>query len=134
MAQCAEEFYASSAFLRGFDIERFVASWTQFIEAGLGVIFILDDGERTRGAIGGIKFPDLYSGALTGMEMFWHVSKDVRGQGLHLYKSFENWARENGCVLLQMVHLADSMPEKLERFYKRQGMQLMEVRYQKELV
>jgi hypothetical protein len=136
MAATAEAFYASSRFLKKFDIEKFCALWAQFLQSGLGVIYIVLSENREQpivGAIGGIKYPDTYSSELIATEFFWFVREESRGGGLTLYKLFEKWAREQKCSQIRMVHLLDSMPEKLERIYRRLGFEPAETHYVKEL-
>jgi GNAT superfamily N-acetyltransferase len=132
MGACAREFYAASRFLRTFDLARFTAMWTGLLASGAGAIFVLDDGE-IRGAIGGVAYPDIYSGELTATEFFWFVSEAHRGGGIRLYRAFERWAKAKGCARIRMVHLMDSMPEKLQTVYERLGFEAAEVHYSKDL-
>jgi GNAT superfamily N-acetyltransferase len=131
----AREFYASSRFLKRFDISLFCQAWEALLRNGTGVIYLLIDGAgEITGTIGGVAYPDLYSGALVATEFFWFVREGCRGKGIELYKSFERWAREKQCVEIRMVHLLDSMPEKLERVYRSLGFSPTEKHYAKELV
>ncbi len=132
--RCAEEFYAASAFLKGFDLDRFCALWKSLLESGAGVIFSFDDTDgQWAGMLGGMAYPDIYSGAMTASEMFWFVREGHRGQGVKLYRAFEEWAREQGCKTIRMVHLADVMPERVARFYERAGFVVIETHYSKDL-
>lgn len=134
MAECARQFYASSKFLKRFELERFCSAWQGFIESGAGVIIGLFDEDGTvRGAIGGLAFPDLYSGDLQATEFFWFVMEGSRGHGMKLLREFEKWAHLKGCTCLRMAHLSDSMPAKLEHVYGRLGYVLAEKQYVKEL-
>jgi len=63
--------------------------------------------------------------------MFWYTPKDKRMAGVGLFVAFEDWGFSQGATEIQMVHLVDSMPEKLEQFYTREGYQLIEKRYLK---
>jgi hypothetical protein len=134
LAPGAKEFYASSKFLGKFDIERFVTFWKNQIENGQGVIFAaLDDGEII-GAIGGMAYPEPYIDEISVQEFFWFVRPGNRGlAGLRLYDAFEGWAIEKGASHIRMVHLMDSMPEKLERVYGRLGFVPVEKLYSKDL-
>lgn len=129
----AEQFFASSRHLREFDLNTFVANWTQFITLGIGVVFLLEDDEKTPlGAIGGLAFPDVNCGKLAAQEAFWFVAPESRGAGgVRLLDAFERWACGKGCVEIRMVHLEDSMPEKLQRFYERRGYEKSETVYTK---
>lgn len=129
----AREFYASSRHLGRFDMDRFTQFWGTYLKAGIGAVFVLDEGRGIAGTIGGVLFPEPYSGELVATEMFWFVSSGSRGGGVALYRAFERWARERGCTALRMVHLSDSMPEKLRDFYSRLGFQEIETHYSKPL-
>lgn len=130
----AREFYAASEHLRNLNMEHFIKNWNMLLSSGTGVIFFLEDTEQVTGFIGGTRFPDMNNGELIATECFWFVRQAARGHGWRLYRRFERWAKESGCVQIQMVHLADSMPEQLERFYERLGFKRAEVRYCKELI
>lgn len=133
MGDLAAQFYATSQHLKGFDLARFCSLWARLIETGAGVIFVADDGTKLRGAIGGVAYPDPYSGRSAATEFFWFVSPESRGCGLKLYREFECWAREQACSEIQMVYLSDSMPERLRATYERLGFHEVETRYAKEL-
>lgn len=130
----AKEFYASSKHLHAFDIGRFVAFWKNVIEAQLGIIIVaIDDGEII-GAIAGMVVPEPYSAGTAVHEFFWFVRPGHRGTaGVRLYKAFEKWARDKNATVIRMVHLLDSMPEKLERFYGAMGYTAVETLYSKDL-
>jgi GNAT superfamily N-acetyltransferase len=133
LADLASEFYSASKFLKHFDMDRFMEFWSVMIENESGVVFVLEDSERIAGTIGGVVYPDLYSGELICTEFFWFVTKAARGGGMQLYRAFEDWARTKHCTTIRMVHLADSMPERLSVVYKRLGFELCETHYQKAL-
>lgn len=129
----ALKFYSSSRFLENFDIDRFTAVWTQLLQSGTGVIFLIEEGGEIHGAIGGIVHQDLYGDTLVAEEFFWFVKPEFRGGGVRLYIAFEKWARECGASSIQMVHLADVMPDKVAAFYRRMGFIPVETRYSKGL-
>lgn len=131
--QCAREFYAASKHLRNFDIGRFCEAWGQWMTSGIGVIFMAESADEPVGAIGGIVYPEIYSGELIGTEFFWFVRPGHRGAGMRLYREFEAWARAKGCTQIRMVHLADSMSEKLHRLYVALGFEQTETHYAKEI-
>lgn len=132
-SQSAQEFYESAPSLGSFELDRFITMWTMLLGNGSGVIFLLLDGEVIVGAIGGVAYPDTYTANLMATEFFWFVGKASRGQGVRLYRLFEQWARDRGCAQIRMVHLLDLMPEKVARFYDRAGFKPLEVHYAKEL-
>ncbi len=134
LAEGAREFYASSRFLRQFDINKFVDFWRPIIANESGVIFIAEDDGEIIGAIAGMAYPEPYSDELVVQEFFWFVRPGHRGSaGLRLYEALEYWARQKEAKALRMVHLMDSMPEKLSRIYKRLGYEQVETLYSKDL-
>lgn len=134
LAPLAKEFYASSQFLRRFDLERFTALWKNAMEMEAGTILVAMDGEDIIGAIAGMVYPEAYSGDLIAQEFFWFVHPDHRGlAGIRLYKAFEDWAKQKGCAEIRMGHLADLMPEKVSHTYQRLGFVEVERNYAKRL-
>ncbi len=63
------------------------------------VLFLLKDGDRVLGLIGGVTFDDPLTGLRYAAEVVWRVSPEAGGQGwgLKLLQRFEWWARENKC-------------------------------------
>lgn len=133
LTRLGETFYASTTVLGRFEPARFIETWRNLLSLGMGVIYIAERDGVPIGAIGGVKHLDVNSSDIIASEFFWFVDPLERGAGLRLYDAFEKWAKANGCSHIHMVHLADSMPGKLERFYGRKGYRIMEVRYTKEL-
>lgn len=132
---CAQDFAAASRHIRGFDMDRFIAVWTGLLESGAGVIFLLaDDQGEIAGMLGGVAYPDIYSGEMIASEFFWFVREQYRGGtgSVRLYREFEDWARARGCTQIRMIHLSDSMPEKLDKFYRRLGFEPIEVHWAKQ--
>ncbi len=130
----AQEFYGSSKFLNNFNLDRFVTFWKNMIESGNGIIIAAFEDNEVIGAIGGMIYPEPYADTLSVQEFFWFVRPGHRGSaGVRLYKAFEQWAREKGAAVIRMVHLLDSMPEKLERFYGVMGFTAVETLYSKDL-
>ena len=129
----AHEFYAASKFLGTFRLDRFIEIWAQLLASGAGVIFADDLDGEIMGVIGGVIHREIYGEALIAEEFFWFVREGARGAGVALYRRFERWARERGAREIQMVHLFDSMPAKVARFYLRSGFEPVEMRYRKAL-
>lgn len=134
LGNIAKEFYSSSEHLDDFNIEIFASNWENFIESGVGIIFLLINNGDIIGVLGGIKYPDVNSNQLIATELFWYVEKEHRGQGGKLLKEFEEWAKLEGCKKIIMVHMTDFMPDKLSVIYRRKGYKKMEVHYVKEVL
>jgi GNAT superfamily N-acetyltransferase len=125
----ARQFSEASRFVE-YRQEPFLLTWANILVSGDGVIFLLDEGAGTLGAM---KYPDPNTGELVAVEFFWFVDPAKRGKGIALLKRFEEWAKENKCHKVIMAHLIDSMPEKLGRFYSKCGYRAVEVHYIKEI-
>lgn len=132
LAPLAQQFYASSRFLRGFQQERFEAFWAPLL-SGSGVILLGERDGAPVGALGGMVYQEPYSGELVAVEFFWFVDPGSRGGGMALYREFEEFARRCGCTQIRMAHLLDLMPEKLGRVYQRLGFTAMETHFCKEV-
>lgn len=110
-----------------------MGAWAGLIQSGVGTIFALERDGEYLGALGGVVYPDIYSGLPIATEFFWFTLPEHRGRGLLLYRAFEEWARGRQCSEIRMVHMLDSMPEALNRTYTRLGFTAAEVHYSKEL-
>lgn len=133
MEPTARKFYNSSRFLRVFEASRFIALWSSLFSAGTGVIFVVRENDQIVGAIGGVVYPEPYSGDLIAQEFFWFVEPEYRGVGMRLYFTFEGWARDRGCEEIRMGHLHDLMPDKIAAVYRRLGFSAVETNYSKRL-
>lgn len=101
---------------------------------GLCRLFISETEEKQiQGAIGFIISNDLHDGKKIAIETFWFVDPTYRGIGKELFNKFEEVGKEMGCKKLAMIHLADSYPDSLERFYVKNGYKLLEKHYVKEV-
>lgn len=102
-----------------------------------GGLFMLAYGEEgeIQGGLGAIKAEDLHDGTLYAVETFWFVHPQYRklGIGVDLLNAFEAWAKAEGCKKVAMVHLVDSYPEVLKKFYEGVGYKLIELHYAKDL-
>ena len=120
---------------RVFHVEHFCHFWRVMLENDLGVVFLLEQEGVIQGAIGGLATPDPYHGGMVASEAFWYILPEYRG-GIgsgRLYKALETWAVEQCAEEIRMVHLRASMPERMSKFYERNGYTLMETHYSKPL-
>ncbi len=107
--------------------------YREMMENGICRIFVAEDSGVLQGAIGFIIANDLHDGGKTAIETFWFVDPTYRGIGKSLFNTFEKEAIAMGCKKLAMIHLADSYPDSLERFYLSNGYRLLEKHYIKEV-
>lgn len=115
------------------DLGEWSERWLSLINSGAGKVFGLWDKDKIIGGIGLILFPALEDGVLTTTEAFWFVDEKSRGGGMKLFIKAENWAKESGSKRMNMIHLTNSMPEKLKGLYERRGYKMIETTYQKEI-
>jgi len=114
--------------------DHLIRHWVNFIQNGIGVIILAEEDGVVIGGIGGLKYPELFTGNLTAVETFWYTLEGKRGVGIKLFKLFEEWAKENDCRRIAMIYLPFSMPDKLDRFYTKNGYKLLEMHYEKEIL
>lgn len=66
-------------------------------------------------------------------EVVWYVAKAHRKYGLLLIRAMENRLKNEGISAMIMVHISNSMPEKVARLYERMGYKHMECHYLKRI-
>ena len=116
------------------DVDHAVNKYKGMISNGNGHMFILeDDNGKMIGGLGCVVGDDLHFPRKIAIETYWFVHPDNRGEGLSLLRYFEQWAKDNGCDAVAMIHLTDSMPETLDRLYTRRGYKMIERHYIKEV-
>jgi GNAT superfamily N-acetyltransferase len=116
------------------DIDYSTKTCIGLCESGAGTVFgLFDRNGEIAGGLGCLVGPELSTGRKIAVETFWFVNPLKRGNGLKLVDAFEQWAIDNGCEAAAMIHLADSHPESLKRFYEASGYRLLEMHYIKTL-
>ena len=113
--------------------EVFVKNWTFLLDNGMGRIFGLYEEGQLSGALGAIVAPDLNDGELCATECFWFIDPDKRGNGVKLLLNFVKYAKEIGCVRVNMVHLFNEHADKLQKLYEKLGFSPVEKHYIKTL-
>lgn len=131
--EMAKRFENETAFVP-VDIDHATKMYSGLIGSGKGVMIALFKDDKVVGAIGGICGPDLHYPRTVGIETFWFVIPECRGDGVRLLNFFEQWAKEKGCDYTALVHLADSHPESLKKLYERRGYDLVENHYMRRIV
>ncbi len=113
--------------------KNWIPTWKELIRSKKGKIFALESDRKIIGALGFLISPALEDGALCCSEAFWYVDEKHRGAGLKLLNKFETYAKSIGCKRIAMIHLENSMPDKLKRLYTRKKYKHIESIYLKEL-
>lgn len=113
--------------------DHFVAQWRKFFESGIGKIFYLINRGHVVGGIGAIEAPSLTSGKIELIEVFWYVTPQHRRAGTSLYAAMDKYFSNSPHISrFAMIHMENSMPDKLKMFYTRQGFRLLETHWVKE--
>jgi GNAT superfamily N-acetyltransferase len=94
-----------------------------------GVVFVSESGDQVTGMIAMLAFDHPYSGTRTASEAVWWVDPEHRGVGLRLLRAAEDWAKENGAKVMQMV----APTEEIGALYARLGFKPIETSYQRSL-
>ena len=103
--------------------KSFLDYWESMLDSGKGFLIIIEhkDGDII-GGVGGVVSNFQTSSVLNSIEMMWWVEPEFRGEvGLKLYNEFVAESKRRGAKRLLMAYMANSMPEKLEKFYKARG-------------
>ncbi len=138
----ADEMGMVTAFMKQFeqetdfvrvDVGYAAKRYEEMINDGLATVLVAEKNGELMGALGFIKAPDLHNGEMIAIETFWFTAPEHRGIGLYLLDAFEEWAKENDCDKTAMIHLADSMPDRLEQLYIKRGYRLAEKHYLREV-
>lgn len=119
----------------GFNLSAFLDVWNPVMDAGFGEILVYKEGERIVGALGMMVLPDMFSGVSVASELFWYVLPSHRATraGVELFYRFENLGKLRGARKFIMAHLALLTPKKLQDFYEKNGYELVEQTFLKEL-
>lgn len=128
-----KEFYQMMPYgKREVDETHWASVWMSLLTAGVGrVLGLWKDGVLV-GGIGILITPALEDGTLIAQEAFWFVTGDSRGGGMKLFIKGEQLARDAGAERMHMIHLTNSMPDKLKKLYERRGYSKVETTYMKE--
>jgi len=101
-----------------------------------GLLFVSEVDGKVVGFTAGAAAPLLgNSSTMSGSEIAWWVDPAYRNssEGLDLLRALEKGAKELGCSYWNMVSMQSSMPEYIERVYKKMGYEHSETTYQKDI-
>lgn len=120
------KFFAASGLAKWFNYrpDCFSQVCKKLIRRDDGLLLV---GEGPKGAVamaGAMSYPCWFDDRhLTCQELFWWVEPTHRGSlfGAELRQGMEDWARDKGCLTMEMGALEASRPEALARLYKRDG-------------
>lgn len=128
-----ESFYKEGGMFGKFRADNFIRGWTRLLEGTGTIMGMFNEFGDIEGALGGMHYPELNTGEVVAVELFWYMLPGSRGNGLKLLKAFERWAAEENCDHVAMIHLTTLQPERLGEIYLRLGYELFECHYIKRL-
>ena len=127
----AAAFLAESKLDLDWDKAHWLATWSNFLSLGLGVMYC--DKDR-QGWIAGLITPEVISGKLATQEVYWYVMPAQRHTrlGVELFDALEAEAIKRACVRIAFGSLAN-LPPTVQKFYARRGYAPLETHYVKNL-
>tara|TARA_R110002153_G_scaffold191269_1_gene344221 strand:+ start:892 stop:1335 length:444 start_codon:yes stop_codon:yes gene_type:complete len=134
IVRMAEDFWQHTAYEESFDAETVEGMALYCIDSGL--MAVLEIAGKVCGFCCGVKGPLLANkNIFTGSEIAWWVDKDHRGgrNSIGLLKGIEQRAKAAGCKYWHMMFMESSMPETVERIYRKMGYSKVETSYMKRL-
>jgi hypothetical protein len=125
-------FFREKGLPGSFNRETFIKTWKRLLEANFGALWVVKEGDKIVGAMGGTLYPDPNDGELVAQEMFWYIAEDHRNSidAIRLFMHFEAWAKAMEAKRILMVALLNS-PLKIDSFYKARGYTPVETHYVK---
>lgn len=117
------------------DFRSFVKQIRRAMDVGVAKTIVAERGDFLVGALGFYVMDNLFAGVRQASEFMWYVLPGDRNGPLaiRLFKEYEAHAKEMGCTFISMLHLENSMPVKLKRFYERKGYVKTETTYLKRI-
>ena len=133
LGEVLKEFYKMMPYKqKEVDVSHWASVWMNLLSVGVGRVLGLWKGGLIVGGIGILITPALEDGTLVAQEAFWFVTGESRGGGMKLFIKGEEMARAAGVKRMHMIHLTNSMPDKLKKLYERRGYSKVETTYMKE--
>ncbi len=127
-----KEFVSES--LQDFGVRIEKAALTKTMQELVNTCLVLENGNGNLiGLLAGKIINEPMSGAKIFQEVVWYVLKAHRKYGLLLIKAMENRLKDEGIKAMIMVHMGNSMPEKLARLYERMGYKHLECHFFKRI-
>jgi GNAT superfamily N-acetyltransferase len=124
-----EKFFNESGFneFLEYDYKTVIKLAARAVKQPNYAVFLAED-EEVIGLAAGIVFPFFFNeNHITGQDFMWWVEPTTRGQkaGLLLFKAMQKWGNENADSFM-MMSLEEMNPEKVGKFYEKQGYKLIE--------
>lgn len=129
----AHKVYEWATGRKDFDEGVSAASWIRLIQSGDGVVFtVVDMAGNPTGFICGYRHRSIDTGRYIAQMWHWWVSPEAKGNGGHLLKRFEKWAKMNGCDSVSIGCLARLWDKRHQQIYERMGYKMEGMNFVKE--
>ena len=125
--------YEWSTGKKDFNEEVSAGNWIHLVQSGEGVVFVVfEDSGAPVGFISGYKSRNIDTGKTVAQMWHWYMEPSARGQGAHLLKRFEAWAKEQGCSEIAIGCMAQLWSDRHRGIYERLGYKLDGMKFIKE--
>lgn len=124
MTRMAKRFFDASGLDLWFRFkpQSFAKTVGLFIENSQAVILVAEKNSGLVGMAAALAYPCWYDADhMTAQELFWWIEPEHRGGplGEDMLKMLEKWARDSGCLTMEMGALEVQRPDVMARVYAR---------------
>lgn len=118
-----------------FNRAHFTETWQKLIDAQIGAVWTLKDGDTLNGVAGAIIMPEPIDGANVASLAFWFVPKKHCGSydSTRLFLNFELWAATHKADRMVVAVCYDTMGGVQDKYLGLRGFKPYENRYYKQL-
>lgn len=126
MTRMAARFFDASGLDRWFSFkpQSFAKTVALFIENPQAIIMVAEKDSGLVGMAAALAYPCFFDADhMTTQELFWWIEPEHRGGwlGEGMLKVLETWAKDKGCLTMEMGALEAQRPDVLARVYARRG-------------
>ena len=129
----AHRVYEWATSKQDFDEGVSAANWIRLVQDGNGVVFVVADiAGNPVGFICGYRSRNIDTGKWVAQMWHWWVGREAKGQGAHLLKRFEAWAKAKECAQVNIGCLSRLWDKRHEQIYERMGYKMDGLNFCKE--
>lgn len=121
--------------LLGWNTKKVTQNLETAIKEDYFLVLVMEHNKEIVGMFVAMVAPCFFSDDIQGSELAWYVTKDHRktGKALEMLDWYENWAKEHGAKLVNMMNI-EIGPKSILSVYKKKGYKLRENTFIKELM
>jgi GNAT superfamily N-acetyltransferase len=119
----------------GFDQGKVFDLFLDIVEREDFLVLVKEHEEEIVGMFVAFVVPCFFSEKVQAVELAWYTDKEHRGprDNLKVIKMYEEWAKERGAVMVNLINLDQLNGEKVGRFYNKNGYKIVENTFVKEI-